>query len=260
MSHHKRSKSTSSIESVLEGSAAGPGPGPSIAIPRRGSMSQSFHFASSPITFSSNHNASNNTGNPFLTSPTAATGSNSISGTTPPTNLSALSSSIPMSISGRRFSSSFTNPLTMGSPPANGFSTGQSQDDRSRRTSLFGSAGTSPPFSRLPVAPNEMSGHPIGSNHEFGGGGGSGGGGGIGGLFRKFSASNRGTVASTAHPLSMDKNEPGPHTHFAHPENNYARSVHPLHNAHLDVKKDTDKDSRSNSPMRTMILNGQMLD
>ncbi|KAG0051606.1 hypothetical protein BGZ83_003526 [Gryganskiella cystojenkinii] len=276
MAHHSRSKSTSSIDSVLEahssaimtpsstgsttttGSSATTAP-LSISIPRSRSMSQSFHLATSPITF-----AHNNT-NPFMTSPTSANSING-SGTTPPTNLSSLASSIPISISGRRFSSSFTNPLTtsatVGSPPTTGFAK-EIEQSRRASTSLFGSTsstGTSPPFSRHPVPPlpNEIP-------HNNTDTGGHGGGGGIGALFRKFSASNRGTVGF--HPAIPDKNEAGPGhpLDFATENNNYRGGPHqhpPLHNAHLDVKKtaNADGDSRSNSPMRNMILNGQMLD
>src|SRR5690349_13442911 len=99
---------------------------------------------------------------------------------------------------------------------------------------------------------------------------------GMGGLFRKFSG------RSGQHPL--DSNEAGPppaapHTSHGHgagtsgmnppsnatEHNNMQARGFPFVHSHLstvDALKSSqkDKDSRSSSPMRSMILNGQMLD
>ncbi|KAG0284757.1 hypothetical protein BGZ97_008068 [Linnemannia gamsii] len=90
---------------------------------------------------------------------------------------------------------------------------------------------------------------------------GGGGGGGIGGLFRKFSVSGR---SGGNHHL--DRNEPGPASSHDIP-NTYQGQGGPTAKAHIkavDALKppanQKDQISRSSSPMRTMILNGQMLD
>ncbi|KAF9945723.1 hypothetical protein BGZ65_010443 [Modicella reniformis] len=102
----------------------------------------------------------------------------------------------------------------------------------------------------------------------------------MGGLFRKFSASSRSGAAQ--HPF--DSNEAGPPVQ---PVGHGIRNNGPLSNApesNNSIKSDSrqpkgqsnvhphlkavdalvpspqDKNSRSSSPMRNMILNGQMLD
>ena len=100
---------------------------------------------------------------------------------------------------------------------------------------------------------------------------------GTGGLFRKFSTTGR----SAGHPL--DRNDTGPaNLGGAQPNGQNKQTLQQLHAAlahasdhhshqqqqqqqHLSAvdklkKPSQDKHSRSSSPMRSMILNGQMLD
>ncbi|KAF8938047.1 hypothetical protein EDD21DRAFT_405960 [Dissophora ornata] len=280
---HQRSKSTSDLRSSNP-----PHPPPvehaetaplSISIPRRGSMSTSFGLAASPITFGSAKFSAPTT-NPFLNpivSPSSNNGPHSASafGTTPPTNLSGLSSSIPPSFN-RRFSTGFTNPLNnhplAGSANASTASTQtkffvlvvmsqQQAEDRAFRSTVF--AASSPPLSRYPTNKGDL------QSPEFGGGGGGGGGagsggGGIGGLLRKFSRSG-------SHPL--DSNEPGPapvtaQYHYGFGNNDSRGAARPSdgHNSHLSAvealkqPQPQEKISRPGTPMRNMILTGQMLD
>ncbi|KAF9154945.1 hypothetical protein BG015_011543 [Linnemannia schmuckeri] len=89
-------------------------------------------------------------------------------------------------------------------------------------------------------------------------GGGGGGGGGIGGLFRKFSVSGR---SGNVH---HDRNEPGPDSAHDIPNTHQGPTAPMAHIKAVDALKPTasqkDQISRSSSPMRSMILNGQMLD
>ncbi|KAF9129112.1 hypothetical protein BGW39_004454 [Mortierella sp. 14UC] len=239
-----------------------------ITPPRQRSMSTSFGLPpaaaisatiTSPIA---SFSASTAAGNPFLgpiispssVSSSAGTGSNA----TPSSTLASLSSSIPSSMN-RRFSANFTNPLTSTSAtlPTAG------QDDRGRRQSLFGS---SPPLSRHLNDVHEPSFNNPATNttafhaHDSTDGGGGGGGGGIGGLFRKFSVSGR----SSAHPAMTDRNEPGPASSHDIPNTHQGPTPAVAHIKAVDALKppasQKDQISRSSSPMRSMILNGQMLD
>ncbi|KAF9278291.1 hypothetical protein BGZ68_008661 [Mortierella alpina] len=264
---HQRSKSTSSISNVFGLSVdtssskagadqpAGPGTAPlSISIPRQRSMSTSFGLATSPIAFggSSVVNSNNPFLNPIVSPSTSAAPSNASFSTSPPTNFASLSSSIPSSFN-RRFSSSFTNPLNNHPAASN---TVQSQaEERGRRSSLF---ATSPPLSRHPTSNGQVSEQTVTANRTQGG---------LGGLLRKFSVSGRSGPAQHA----LDGNEFGPSSQQQPgigPLSNVSESSHirqpveKLPNASVDALKPSqpDKNSRSSSPMRSMILNGQMLD
>ncbi|KAG9322183.1 hypothetical protein KVV02_007565 [Mortierella alpina] len=238
---HQRSKSTSSISNVFgigvdtapsKAGADQPGPGTvplSISIPRQRSMSTSFGLATSPIAFggSSAVNPNNPFLNPIVSPSSGAAPTNASFSTSPPTSFASLSSSIPTSFN-RRFSSSFTNPLN-----------------------------------NHPAAPNTVQSQAISeqaatANRTQGG---------LGGLLRKFSVSGRSGPAQH----SMDGNEFGPSSHQQPgigPLSNVSKGSHihqpvekPPHAA-VDALKPSqpDKNSRSSSPMRSMILNGQMLD
>ncbi|KAF9539955.1 hypothetical protein EC957_004843 [Mortierella hygrophila] len=130
-------------------------------------------------------------------------------------------------------------------------------DDRGRRQSLFGS---SPPLGRHHTdihEPTFTTNTTTYAHNSTDTGGGGGGGGGIGGLFRKFSVSGR----SGNHPL--DRNEPGPASSHDMPNTHQGPTVPMAHNKAVDALKppaQKDQISRSSSPMRNMILNGQMLD
>ncbi|KAF9181603.1 hypothetical protein BGZ51_005295 [Haplosporangium sp. Z 767] len=228
----------------------------STSLPRTRSMSTSFGLATSPIPFSGANN-------PFL-NPTVSSTSSTSFATTPPTNLSGVSNNVPSPLN-RRFSSSFTNPLSNHhsamNPPPN--SAGLQSESRGRRHSFFVSSSSA---SRLPTTSGPMS-ETTNSRNE--------GGGGIGGLFRKFSTSGRSGGGgdgggATQYP---DGNEAGPPPHplGIGPLSNFSESNsgHPLAPAPTLARHNTvnvlkpvpqDKDSRSSSPMRSMILNGQMLD
>ncbi|KAF9906958.1 hypothetical protein EC991_011433 [Linnemannia zychae] len=202
--------------------------------------------------------ASTAAGNPFFNPIISPSSISSSANATPSSTLASLSSSIPSSLN-RRFSASFTNPLTSAlatSPTA--------QDDRGRRQSLFGS---SPPLTRHlsemhdPSFNNPTTNTNITSHApESTDGGGGGAGGGIGGLFRKFSVSGR----SSAHPAMMDRNEPGPASSHDMPNTHQGPTSTRAHIKAVDALKPSasqnDQISRSSSPMRSMILNGQMLD
>ncbi|KAI1313081.1 hypothetical protein EDD11_002718 [Mortierella claussenii] len=273
---HTRSKSTSSVsfDSPRSAQAATMSVDNSnrnnstplaISIPRQRSMSTSFGLATSPITLMGSSSISNS--NPFLNpivSPTSANSKHPAAGsfgTTPPTNLTGLPSSIPSSMGlNKRFSSSFTNPLS--SHPLSAGNTAGIQTDyqqqSTRRSSLFGS---SPPMSRndnhAMSPPEHKATNAVNTGTgDTGGGGGGGGGGGIGGLFRKFSTSRQGAGATQQHPF--DVNEAGPLPVAA-------QQPHVASAAHLSTidtlkHQQPDRNSRPGSPMRNMILNGQMLD
>ncbi|KAF9351434.1 hypothetical protein BGX34_000569 [Mortierella sp. NVP85] len=258
---HQRSKSTSSSESPTAVTPL------SISIPRQRSMSTSLGLATSPIAMSGSSILSSSH-NPLFSSavsPTTQVTAPPVAGfgTTPPTTLSSLSGSVPTSIH-RRFSASFTNPLNNHTPVVTGSSAaasvvGAQVDERGRRSSLF---GTSPPVKRHTINTDRPPDHTVNTA-----GGGGGGGGGIGGLFRKFSVGSRSGVTSQ-HPL--DSNEAGPPA--VHPIGQTPLSntdEHKNRQNHFDARsplgtlkspQQQDKNSRSNSPMRSMILNGQMLD
>ncbi|KAG0305897.1 hypothetical protein BGZ98_003340 [Dissophora globulifera] len=187
--------------------------------------------------------------------------------TTPPTNLTGISTSIPSNLS-RRFSTSFSNPLT--NHPLSS-STAQ-MDDKGRRSSLFGS---SPPLSRFPTNTNNTTNHinsqlssfdqpatPISaSNHGNTGG--------IGGLFRKFSTSGRGGVGVSGDSgggggmHSFDANEAGPLSNVSESNRGnggtHAPAARHPHMSTVESLKASQQE-RPNSPMGNMMLNGQMLD
>ncbi|KAG0005615.1 hypothetical protein BGZ79_003526 [Entomortierella chlamydospora] len=254
---HQRSKSFSTSGDRLPSPPAEPTPVPlSINVPRKRSMSISFGLPTSPLSYtgpstlsSSLNNSSNssNNNNPSSNPPSA----NSNFGTTPPTNLNSISNSIPSLT--RRFSSSFTNPLT--NPFAGSTNNvGAQPEERTRRPSLFGS---SPPLSYHNPLNNDQ---PPKMKEPSGSGG-------IGGLFRKFSTSGRSGAAQ--HP--MDSNETGPHAQqpgFG-PLSNRAdmnKNQGPVHgpsqpnNNTINDLKQQESIPRPASPMRNMILTGQMLD
>ncbi|KAF9088453.1 hypothetical protein BGX23_007358 [Mortierella sp. AD031] len=243
-------------------------------MPRQRSMSTSFCATSPVATFSGSSGINHN---PFfnpIISPSSVSSTSGPGGggggaganATPASTLASLSSSIPSSLN-RRFSANFTNPLTINT--ATSPTSIASQDDRGRRQSLFGSSPPlsrhlndihEPTFSNATPHTSTAAAHPHDSTDT--GGGGGGGGGGIGGLFRKFSVSGRSSGAGNVHPTTTipDRNEPGPVSANTHQGG-------PLLMAHVkavDALKppasQKDQISRSSSPMRSMILNGQMLD
>ncbi|KFH71055.1 hypothetical protein MVEG_03901 [Podila verticillata NRRL 6337] len=233
---HQRANSTSFVSNAFGGvSNTTPDMPPSdprsISNPRQRSFSSSFSLATSPRTFTGSSIISNPS-NPLLgygpasptTAPSSFGGSNSTAQTMP--------------VLHRRFSSSFNQLNQIVSPP-----TGGAQNDRGRRTSLFGGSGSSPPMSMPPVATSQAENS--------------------GGLFRKFSTSGR----SNGHPF--DRNETDPVGGLA-PQPNLATSnggnnngpVGGVHLTAVDKLKPPhdNRHSRSNSPMRSLILGGQMLD
>ncbi|KAF9973064.1 hypothetical protein BGZ73_003728 [Actinomortierella ambigua] len=241
----------------------------SISIPRQRSISSSFTLATSPRSFSTNNVFG---ANPFFAqstvpasaaaqtspfaaafgplSPVQATPPNAAGGglpTAPPANIPVLH---------RRFSSSFNQLNQMvGSPPNATFQ--QKDEVRGRRTSMF--AGSSPPASMMPPSQtfNPPASSPPSSGEKIG-------------LFRKFSTTGRtagvGILNGNGfHPL--DRNEPGPAAPpastapVANEIDHQPRPMRgPLSKAHLGADRPADRPSRSSSPMRSMILNGQMLD
>ncbi|KAG0230865.1 hypothetical protein BGW41_002384 [Actinomortierella wolfii] len=271
---HQRANSTSSVGDRFYGTATGGIDIPqrqshqsattaplSISIPRQRSISSSFTLPTSPRSFTTN---SVFTTNPFFaqnpvpvataaqTSPFAAAFGPLSPSQTSPTNaagsLPPTSSNIP--VLHRRFSSGFSQFNQMvGSPPNATFQ--QKDEMRGRRTSMF--AGSTPPVSMVP--PKNSSSPPSGEKLS---------------LFRKFSTSGQAAGAAMAngggiHPL--DRNEPGPTAvpastgPAANVVDHQPRPLRgPLSKAHLEADKPAERPSRSNSPMRSMILNGQMLD
>ncbi|KAG0271260.1 hypothetical protein BGZ95_000940 [Linnemannia exigua] len=239
-------------------------------------MSTSFGFTTTPTSAVAgsgavtspvaSFSASNAAGNPFhnpIISPSSSSIPSSSGATTgvntatSSSTLASLSSSIPSSLN-RRFSANFTNPLTsstLATSPT-------TQDERGRRQSLFGS---SPPLSRHLTDIHEptfnITTHNTATHAYDSTDGGGGGGGGIGGLFRKFSVSGR-----SSHPLT-DRNEPGPASSHEMPNTHQGPPLNLSGMAHIkavDALKppasQKEHISRSSSPMRSMILNGQMLD
>ncbi|KAF9346280.1 hypothetical protein BGX34_004068 [Mortierella sp. NVP85] len=166
----------------------------------------------------------------------------------------------------RRFSSSFhqLNHMAGTSPNSSGVGS-QANPDRGRRASYFG--GSSPPVITATTAAAAATGaaamdaNKVSSSPSSTGTG----------LFRKFSTTGR----SAGHPL--DRNDTGPaNLGGAQPNGQNKQTLQQLHAAlahasdnqqqqHLSAvdklkKPSQDKHSRSSSPMRSMILNGQMLD
>ncbi|KAG0257735.1 hypothetical protein DFQ27_004962 [Actinomortierella ambigua] len=283
---HQRANSTSSIGDRFPAASAGidipqrqRNPSAttaplSISIPRQRSISSSFTLATSPRSFTTNNVFGTN---PFFTqttvpattaaqtspfaaafaplSPAQAPGPSIAAGGGLPTGPS---SNIP--VLHRRFSSSFNQLNQMvGSPPNATFQ--QKEEVRGRRTSMF--AGSSPPASMMPPLNNPVSSSPPSSGEKLG-------------LFRKFSTTGRtagagivngksNNINAPTHPL--DHNEPGPAAPpgsmapVANQVDHQPRPMRgPLSKAHLEADKPADRPSRSSSPMRSMILNGQMLD
>ncbi|KAG0335520.1 hypothetical protein BG004_008422 [Podila humilis] len=243
---HQRANSTSSLNNSFYGGVAGmatfsgsrpddlPPPSSSssdplsISIPRQRSFSSSFSLATSPRTFTGSSIISNPS-NPFLGSygPASPT-------TNGPSSFGAsTSASQAIPVLHRRFSSSFNQLNQIVSQPPN---TGV-QTERGRRTSLFGGSGSSPPMS-MPKN-SAVTSQPVEN---------------AGGLFRKFSTSSR----SGGHPLDHNETEP---TSSLEPQPNLTTN-HPLHLTAVDKLKPAhdNRHSRSNSPMRSLILGGQMLD
>ncbi|KAG0301432.1 hypothetical protein BGZ97_002784 [Linnemannia gamsii] len=251
-----------------------------VSIPRQRSFSSSFSLATgglpvsagapSPRTFTGSSMISNpgsfpGSANPFALgafaplSPTSSSppgGSNSVS--------ASVSQSVP--VLHRRFSSSFNQLNQIVSPTAQ-------STERGRRTSMFG--GGSPPTSVSIQTASFNSTH-IDTNNNSVSTMGS-------GLFRKFSTSRPMSTTSTAastpaggaaaagHPF--DRNDAGPTVVVSpQPSSNqqqYSSMLPPpgtqddgrhLVTAVDKLKPSYDKPSRSSSPMRSMILNGQMLD
>ncbi|KAF9381603.1 hypothetical protein CPB97_007648 [Podila verticillata] len=193
----------------------------SVGIPRRGSLSSSFALATSPRAFTA-------ASNPFLNpiSPTATSNPHQAFSTTPPTNLST---SIPTSSSSS-------------SPPNRGF--------LGRRFSM----GFNP---HPQIVPSSQDNH--GSTTAT-----------AGGLFRKFSIGGGGGGGGDRNGTE-DIHQPQPQPHssiFATLQSNKRRDAfeqqhkpdHKTTVQHLKSPENQDKNSRSSSPMRSMILNGQMLD
>ncbi|KAF9427176.1 hypothetical protein BGZ94_005349 [Podila epigama] len=248
---HQRANSTSSVSTAFPGGMVGFPPSSaargdlpptshpgSIAIPRQRSFSSSFSFATSPRTFTGSSIISN-PNNPLLVpaSPTSV-GPAIALGTT-----SNVSTSQTMPVLHRRFSSSFNqlNQIVI-SPPSSGNAT-----ERGRRTSMFGGSGSSPPMSMsMPAGPTS---HPQAHSLESTG------------LFRKLSLNGR----SGGHPLDSNETDlPGglaPEPNLAAAGTGRGQTQHALITAVDKLKPPQDsRPSRSNSPMRSLILGGQMLD
>ncbi|KAF9540558.1 hypothetical protein EC957_003996 [Mortierella hygrophila] len=252
----------------------------SVSIPRQRSFSSSFSLATSgvpisagapsPRTFTGSSMISNpgsfpGAANPFTLgafaplSPTSSSppgngGSNSVSA----------SQSVP--VLHRRFSSSFNQLNQIVSPPAR-------STERGRRTSMFG--GSSPPTTiSIQTAGNTATNNNTDTHNSVSAMG--------SGLFRKFSTSRPMTTtsntasipssgAAAGHPF--DRNDAGPtvvvspqpsnnqqqHSSMLSPPGTQEDARH-LTTAVDKLKPSYDKTSRSSSPMRNMILNGQMLD
>ncbi|KAG0308371.1 hypothetical protein BGZ98_008168 [Dissophora globulifera] len=248
----------------------------SISVPRQRSFSSSFSLAAtSPRTFVAVPNSA--TGASFLAAFPSPLSPSSASAPNYSANNNNNASTAPALH--RRFSSSF-NQLNQiaGSSTAAGSQT----TERGRRASFF--SGTSPPMmtaintSATPSAtdPNRTSPTSATGTAPVT----------AGGLFRKFSTTGRSAGASMSSSLPFsaghpfDKNDTGPTTlgesgHIqsnseelrqsvslatAQQQQHDAGSTNGLLSAVDKLKPSQDKHSRSSSPMRSMILNGQMLD
>ncbi|KAG0278551.1 hypothetical protein BGZ95_003733 [Linnemannia exigua] len=253
----------------------------SVSIPRQRSFSSSFSLATggipisagapSPRTFTgssiiSNPNSASFPGpaNPFALgafTPLSPTSSS------PPGSSVSVSQSVP--VLHRRFSSSFNQLNQIVSPST--VTGGAQSNERGRRTSMFG--GNSPPTSTT-VSIQTANSNTDNNNSVSAMGG---------GLFRKFSTSGRSNAATTTTPAvngtaghPFDRNDAGPTVAVTpQPSSNqhqqqYGSSKlppgtqdsngHHLTTAVDKLKPSYDKTPRSSSPMRSMILNGQMLD
>ncbi|KAG0263249.1 hypothetical protein BG011_009084 [Mortierella polycephala] len=234
-------------------SASASGAPLSVSIPRQRSFSSSFSLATSPRTFTGS-SIITNPNNALLNSSGAAAAfapmspaTSTASGSTPATS-GTTSQTIP--VLHRRLSSSFNQLNQLASTPPNN---GTQMSERGRRTSLFG--GSSPPkYSMGSTQSTE-------TNKSSGGS-----------LFRKFSTKGR----SAGHPF--DRNDAGhegqgpqPNSNIFHNDGHQEGSLFSQasgnsgaggnHLSAVDrLKPSQDKHSRSSSPMRSMILNGQMLD
>ncbi|KAF9125354.1 hypothetical protein BGW39_007461 [Mortierella sp. 14UC] len=188
----------------------------------------------------------------------------------PGSNNSSISVSQSVPVLHRRFSSSFNQLNQIVSPStAPG---GAQSTERGRRTSMFG--GSSPPATVSIQTANSNNTDTNNSVSAMGGG-----------LFRKFSTSGRSSATTTSTPAvnnsasghhPFDRNDAGPtvvvtpqpsrnhHQHvssmLATPGGTQEGNGQHLTTAVDKLKPSYDKTSRSSSPMRSMILNGQMLD
>ncbi|KAG0294655.1 hypothetical protein BGZ96_000768 [Linnemannia gamsii] len=249
-----------------------------VSIPRQRSFSSSFSLAAgglpvsagapSPRTFTGSSMISNPGSFPGSANPFAMGAFTPLSPTSssPPggSNSASVSQSVP--VLHRRFSSSFNQLNQIVSPSAQ-------STERGRRTSMFG--GSSPPTSISIQTASSNSTHTDVNNNSVSSMG--------SGLFRKFSTSRpvsttsavastpAGSAAPAGHPF--DRNDAGPTVVVSpQPSSNqqqYSSMLPPpgtqddgrhLTTAVDKLKTSYDKTSRSSSPMRSMILNGQMLD
>ncbi|GJJ69861.1 hypothetical protein EMPS_02210 [Entomortierella parvispora] len=228
------------------GNQPSPGGPLSISIPRQRSFSSSFSMATSPRTF---------TGSSIISNPNSAFGgpssfsaaltplsptTTSPTGSTPMANTSR---TVP--VLHRRLSSSFNqlNQIATSSPSA---PSGSQSTERGRRASFFGGTG---------VSSSENAAAPAAESNKVGGGG----------FFRNFPVSSK----ASGHP--MDRNEGGPasfgpnHISSNNPHDvsssssGIPRTAGDVHLTAVEKLKPHHQ-SRSSSPMRSMILNGQMLD
>ncbi|KAF9940933.1 hypothetical protein BGZ67_006355 [Mortierella alpina] len=232
----------------------------SISLPRQRSFSSSLSLATSPRTFTGSSIISN-PNNAFLKdafAPISPTVSAFPAGTgSTPSSTVATSASQNVPVLHRRFSSSFNQLNQIAASSSNN---GSQTVERGRRTSMFG--GSSPPL------PSGASAQGADTNKSTS----------RASLFRKFSTTGR----SAGHPF--DRNDSGPtglgpqvsgnnaqgeafkeskkqHPFFANAAADAPTSSGGSHLSAVEkLKPSQDKLSRSSSPMRSMILNGQMLD
>ncbi|KAG0057674.1 hypothetical protein BGZ83_005613 [Gryganskiella cystojenkinii] len=243
-----------------------PGGPLSINIPRQRSFSSSFSLATSPSprTFTGSSivsNPNNAFGGPSSFS--AALAPLSPTTTTPTGTAASVNGSQTIPVLHRRFSSSFNQLNQIASASSSSpTASGSQANERGRRASFFGGTGTSPAL----MSENSGNGvnHSNNSNNSKTPAAG-------GGLFRAFSVSGK----SSGHPL--DRNDAGPinlganhisgNNNYPHDEtfSGFAPRAASGEGEHLTTVEKLrpthkDKHSRSSSPMRSMILNGQMLD
>ncbi|KAF9305356.1 hypothetical protein BGZ74_010489 [Mortierella antarctica] len=200
-----------------------------ISIPRRGSLSSSFALATSPRAFAS-------AGNPFLNpiSPTSSSIPHPAFGANPPTNLSTnipTTSSPPPGpgILGRRFSVGF-NPHSQIIP---------SSQDNPHGSSTAGATTAGGLFRKFSIG---------------------GGGGGGGGYADKNSTDDMHQPQPQQAPHSSIFATLKANRHRDSSSEQQHKQDHLTTVQHLKAPASQDKNSRSNSPMRSLILNGQMLD
>ncbi|KAG0328516.1 hypothetical protein BG000_000457 [Podila horticola] len=196
-----------------------------VPVPRRGSLSSSFALATSPRTFAA-------ASNPFLSPMSPTSSSTQQAFGSPPANLST---SIPTSSSGsssppgpgilrRRFSIGF-NPHSQIIP---------SSQDNSHGSATAGATTAGGLFRKFSI----------------------GGGGGGGGLVDKNSTED---MHQQQHPRSSIFAALQSHKHKDSSADQQQKQDHLTTVQHLKAPNQ-EKNSRSSSPMRSMILNGQMLD